>query len=104
MLAIGFVADGANMIRYYPFAGSGESGGIGIWWLVRDLGLFKIVAIGLQSDDHDRVPVQRICRFNLSPPSQISRSRCHHTLSAVFLFKRAPALFRKQPAVQLGYG
>jgi hypothetical protein len=104
MLAIGFVADGADMIGYCPFAGSGESGRIGIRWLVRDLGLFKIMAIGLRSDDHDRVPVQRICRFNPSPPSQISRSRCHHTLSAVFIFKRAPTLFRKQLVVQLGYG
>jgi hypothetical protein len=104
MLAIGFFADNADMIGYYPFAGSGESDRIEIRWLVRELGLFKIVAIGLRSDDHDRVPVQRICRFNPSPPSQISRSRCHHTLSAMFIFKRAPALFRKQPIVQLGYG
>ena len=92
MLAIGFVADGADMIGYYPFAGSGESGRIGIRWLVRYLGLLKIVAIGLRSDDHDRVPVQRICRFNLSPPSQISRSRCHHTPSVVTHLQKSPRL------------
>jgi hypothetical protein len=69
---MGFNADGADEIGFYPFAGFGESGRIRIRWLKRDLGLFKIMAIGPRSDDYDHIPVQRICGFNPSPPSQIS--------------------------------
>jgi hypothetical protein len=63
--------------------GSGSHWGrwIRIRWLERDLGLFKIVAIGLQSDDYDHIPVQRVCGLHPSPPSQISRSRFGHTPS-----------------------
>jgi hypothetical protein len=63
-----------------------------IQWLERNLSICKIVAIGLRSDDYNRIPVQRVCRLHPSPPSQISRSRFGHTLSSRPLCKTAPRL------------
>ena len=80
---MGFNADGADVIGFYPFRWFWRErlDQDPVAW--RDLGLFKIMAIGPRSDDYDHIPVQRICGFNLSLPSQIWRLVINHTPSAL---------------------
>jgi hypothetical protein len=82
-----------------PFAGLGEGDQIGIRWFKRDLGIFKIMAIGLRSDDYDHIPVQRICVFNPSLPSQISRSRSNWFPFVMPFSEKAPDILAYEPTV-----